>query len=305
MNLTTAVHLVETALLVGLLYSAFTIGLSLSFRVLNYPDLGIEGSAVFGGASCAWVLQYTGNPWLALLAGALGGSIAGLLTGFQHVYFGVSKLLSGIITSAIFYSLNIRVLGGRANVRLSDARTIFDVLNPSQNQWVEIAISAILVSFVVAGGIIFFKTKAGYLMRALGSNTTFVVALGQNPKTITLFGLAISNAVIGFGGAILVQQKHFCDVNMSAGMLISALAALVLAEVLITARGMAQNLCVLVAGTILYALAVTLVLFSWNSDWEKIILASDVRLFTGLLLLIPIIILRRKGDRFRLFKSDW
>lgn len=304
MNLTTAANLVETALLVGLLYSAFTIGLSLSFRVLNFPDLGIEGSAILGGALCAWTLQSTGNPWLALFSGALGGSVAGLLTGFQHVYLGVSKLLSGIITSAIFYSINIRILGGRANARVR-VPTIFDVLNPIQNRWVEIVISASLVSLVVVGGILFFKTKIGFLMRALGSNTTFVVALGRNPKVITLVGLAISNAVIGFGGAVLVQQKHLCDVNMSAGILISALAALVLAEVLVPARGMTQHLLALVAGTTLYSLAVTLVLFSWNSDWENIILSSDVRLVTGVLLLIPTVILRQKRDRFRLFKSDW
>lgn len=305
MTFTSAVSLAQTSLLVGLLYATFAIGLGISFRVLNYPDLGLEGSSILGGALSAFVLSTCGNPWLALIAGTMGGAIAGLFTGFQHLYFGVSKLLSGIITAAVLYSVNIRFLGGRANLRLSDVGTIFDLLNPSHGRWQEIVIIAVVVYLVFATCSLIFATRAGYLMRALGSNESFVVALGRNPKVVTLMGLAVSNAVIGFGGAVLVQHKHLCDVNMSSGLLVSSLAALVLGEAIFVSRKIPRYLCSAIVGTVTYSAAVALVLFSWSSDWDRFVLASDVRLFSGLLLIIPVAIARGRKDGFRLFKSDW
>jgi len=290
---------------VGLLYSAFTVGLSLSFRVLNFPDLGVEGSAILGASLCAAVLTYAHRPWLALLVGTIGGACAGLFTACQHLYLGVSKLLAGIITAAVLYSLNVRILGGRPNVRLSDVDTVFDLLNRSQSRWAEIAITGSLLLAVVVLCSVLFTTKGGYLLRTLGSNERFVVALGHNPRTVTMWGLMLSNAVIGFGGALLVQYKHACDVNMSIGLLVSALAALVIGEALYAARTMMRHFATAIAGTVIYNAAIALVLFSWSQRWDKLVLASDVRMFSGLLLLIPIVAARRRRDGFRLFRSDW
>jgi putative ABC transport system permease protein len=305
MSLAAIVSLFATAILVGLLYSLFTIGLSLSFRVLNYPDITLEGSVILGGALSFNALHAGLDPFSAILVGALGGAVAGLFTAIQYLYFGVSKLLSGIITTAILYSINIRLLGGRANVRFENIRTIFDVINPSHNRNIDILVLGLVVFLIVIACTALFRTRGGILLKALGDNEAFIVSLGQNPKVVTLTGLALSNAVIGLGGAVLVQYKNTCDVNMSFGLLISALAAMVLGETILQARKMWLYLIGSIVGTVIYNLAIAVVLFSWSSQWERIVMASDVRLVTGLLLIVPTLITVKWGRKFRLFKSDW
>jgi putative ABC transport system permease protein len=305
MNLDSLVNLFEIAVLVGLLYSFFTIGLSISFRVLNYPDLTLEGSVILGGAVSFNVLKAGYDPFTALLAGLLFGSLAGMFTAVQYLYFKVSKLLSGIITTAILYSINIRLLGGRANARFDDVKTLFDVVNPSRSQAGDLLLLAALVAAIVLFFALLFNTKLGYLLRTLGDNSSFLVSLGSAPGRLTVIGLAIANAVAGAGGAILVQYKNTCDVNMSFGLLTGALAAMIIGESFLAARKMWQYLISGVLGTIAYNLAVGLVLFSWSSEYEKLVMASDVRLLTGLLLILPTVIKMSREGKFILFKSDW
>lgn len=305
MNLAGMVSLLGTAVLVGLLYSLFTIGLSISFRVLNYPDITLEGSVILGGALSFNALNAGIDPFTALLVGAIGGAVAGVFTATQYLYLGVSKLLSGIITTAILYSINIRLLGGRANARFENIQSVFDLLNPLHNRNIDILVLGLIAVLIVGACTVLFTTRAGLLLKALGNNEAFVVSLGQNPKLVALFGLAVSNAIIGLGGAILVQYKSTCDVNMSFGLLISALAAMILGETIFQARRMWHYLIGAIIGTIVYNLAIVLVLFSWSSQWERIVIASDVRLVTGLLLIVPTLLKLKWGSKFRLFKSDW
>jgi putative ABC transport system permease protein len=305
MGLSTLIDIFQVAVLVGLLYSLFTIGLSISFRVLNYPDLTLEGSVIFGGALSFVALKSGLPPFPSLIIGALGGAIAGAFTGIQYLYLGISKLLSGIITTAVLYSINIRLLGGKANVRFENINGIFDAITTSRSRSIEISLLAFIVLAIIFICYLLFTTKLGLLLRVVGDNESFIVALGQNPKVIILTGLVIANTIVGLGGAVLIQYKNTCDVNMSFGLLIGAFAAMVLGETFLQARTIWHYLASNIAGTITYNLAIALVLFSWNSNWEKLIIASDVRLVTGLLLIIPTI-LRNKGEgRFMLFKSEW
>jgi putative ABC transport system permease protein len=305
MNIDGLVNLFEVAILVGLLYSFFTIGLSISFRVLNYPDLTLEGSVILGGAISFNFLKLGYDPFTALLMGAVFGALAGVFTAVQSLYLRVSKLLSGIITTAILYSINIRLLGGRANARFDEVKTVFDVANPSSSQTGDTLLLVFLVAVVAALFALLFTMKLGYLLRTLGDNPSFLIALGSNPRRLTIIGLAIANAVAGLGGAILVQYKNTCDVNMSFGLLIGALAAMILGESFLAARKMWSYLVGGVLGTIAYNLAVALVLFSWSSEYEKIVMASDVRLLTGILLILPTFLKSGKEGKFMLFKSDW
>lgn len=300
-----AINLINTAILVGLLYSLFTIGLSISFRVLNYPDLTLEGSAIFGGAISFVFMSMGCGPIPSLIFGMLAGALAGVFTAIQHIYFGVSKLLSGIITTAVLYSINIRLLGNKANVRFTDFQGFFKSINPTGSSYIDIFLLALIIVFLILVIAIIFKTKLGLLLRSLGGNENFIIRLGYNPNLMVFIGLAIANSFIGLGGAILVHYKNYVDVNMSFGLLIGALAAMVLGETIITPKKIWQNTVSNILGTILYNFAIALVLFSWSPNWEKIIHASDVRLVTGLLLLLPIIIQKRKTEKFKLFKSDW
>ncbi|MBP9189020.1 MAG: hypothetical protein KBF51_05745 [Chitinophagales bacterium] len=298
--------LIETSILVGLLYSLFTIGLSISFRVLNYPDLTLEGSAILGAAICLTTLNLNGDPYLALLLGFFGGSLAGIFTGILHLFIKVSKLLSGIITSAILFSINIRILGGKSNVRLANDNSIFTILNPGNSTTVSILILLAILVFVLLGLYIIFKMRIGYLLRILGDNKNFIFALSKNPNALTLIGLAIANGIIGLGGAILVQYKGTCDVNMSYGLLIGSFAALILSEALISSKRIILYFIFCILGTIIYSFVIGTILYSWRSDWEKYILGTDVRLFTGtLLILVTLISNIRKRKKYSLFNSDW
>lgn len=298
--------LIETSILVGLLYSLFTIGLSISFRVLNYPDLTLEGSAILGAAICLTTLNLIDDPYLGLLLGFFGGSLAGVFTGILHLYIKVSKLLSGIITSAILFSINIRILGGKSNVRLTNDNSIFTMLNSGNSTAVSILILLALLIFVLLGLYIIFKMRIGYLLRILGDNKNFIYALSKNPNVLTLIGLAIANGIIGLGGAVLVQYKGTCDVNMSYGLLIGSFAALIVSEALISSKRIIKYFIFCIVGTIIYSFVIGTILYSWRSDWEKYILGTDVRLFTGaLLILVTLISNIRKGKKYSLFNSDW
>ncbi|MCG3146259.1 MAG: hypothetical protein HONDAALG_04146 [Gammaproteobacteria bacterium] len=305
MDLNGLANLVETVVLVGLLYSFFTVGLSVSFRVLNYPDLTLEGSVILGGAISFNALQAGIDPTTAILAGMLSGGLAGLFTAVQYLYLKVSKLLSGIITTAIVYSINIRLLGGRANARFEDIDSLFDLVNPLHSQIRDILIFSVMIVALISFFALFFNTKMGYMLRILGDNPSFLVALGNNPKHVTLIGLAVANSVLGLGGAIMVQYKSTCDVNMSFGLLTGALAAMVIGESFVSAKNMWQYMIGSVFGTIAYNFAVALVLFSWSSNYEKLVMASDVRLLTGILLILPTLLKRAKVGKYLLFRSDW
>lgn len=296
------ISLIETSVLVGLLYCLFTVGLALNFRVLNYPDLTLEGSAIFGGAICLTASNAGVNSLGAILLGAAAGAIAGLFTAVQSLYFGVSRLLSGIITTAILYSLAIRVLEGRANALFSRP-TVFDTLNPGRSSLRDTVIQCFVVLLVFAVWVLIFNTKIGLLFRAIGDGESHVICLGINPKTVILGGLAFSNAVIGLGGAVLVQYKSTVDVNMVFGVLIGALASLVLGETLFRARRLETYFLSNICGTIIYSFAIAAVLFSWSPQWDRLIMASDVRLIAGLLLIVPSF-LKRRVD-VNLFRAEW
>lgn len=300
------IDLILTSVLVGLLYCLFTIGLSISFRVINYPDLTLEGSTILGGALCFNALHLGIDPFTALLVGFVGGALAGVFTGILYLYGNVSKLLSGIITTAILYSLNIRFLGGKSNVRLVGKNTVFTLMSPSDNTIQSIFILSAFVIFILCILFFLFRLRIGYLLRILGDNEKFINTLGRNPKKFTLIGLGLANGIIGLGGALMVQYKNTCDVNMSFGLLVGALAALMLGESIFSAKSIFKHFTFSVAGTILYSLVIGFVLYSWSPDWEKYVMASDVKLFTGLLLIALALFTKyHRTGKISLFNSHW
>lgn len=296
--------ILTTAILVGLLYSLVTIGLCLAFRVLDYPDLTLEGGMVFGATASLLTLRATGNVALSLVAGLAAGAAAGAITASLHLFLGVSKLLSGIVTSALLYSVNIRLLGELSVVRYSNGTTLFTPDSyTAQPQLKSILLLLVIVGSSVVLLALFFRTKAGLLLRGLGEDERFVTAQGANPKIYLVGGLAAANALIGLCGALVFHFHRVVDVNLTAGMLIAALAALVLGETLIRSRDLWQYLCACVVGTVAYQAFVTFVLFGMGRAMSDVIIASDVRLLTGLCFVVPCVLLRRR--RYRLFYSRW
>ena len=296
---------VAIAAVVGLLYASFTLSIGISFRILNYPDLGLDGAAMLGGAAFAFAAR-SGWPVLACIAASiLGGALAGLLTAGQHIVLGVNKLLTGIVTSAILYSVSIRLMGGRSNVRLPDSVSMFFQVNPGRALLLDLVVLLVPVSIIVFGLLWLFRTRLGFLLRILGDNASFSAALGENPRVLTAIGLVIANSLTGFGGALLVQYKGASDVNTVIGLLVSALACLAVGEAVFQPTTIGRFLFAAVGGTVIYNLAIAAVLFSWTSRWEAVILPSDVRLATGALLLAAIWFAKKGSSDRKLFRSEW
>lgn len=293
-----------TASLVSLLYVPVTIGLAMAFRLLNYPDLTCEGSFMFGGALSLFALEAGCPPSLSMLCGVAGGFVAGALTAVLHTRLKVSRLLSGIITSAILYSVTIRLLGGRANKRVTKA-TIFDALDIGNLDLQDLLVAGIVA--VVALGFCWalYRSRLGRVLRALGDQAWFCVSLGKDPKLFLVVGLGMANAVIALAGATLVHFKRVCDVNMAFGVLVAALAGLVLGETVYAAKSVWTHSAMCLVGTGIYNVALGAFYFDWGIGIERVVLPSDVRLVTGLLLILPAIILLRVRGRYKLFNSNW
>ena len=299
----TLIAWVSVGLLVGLLYSPITLGLAWAFKVMNYADLTCEGTFIFSGAVAVVTLNNTSDVLLSLVAGIVCGATGGLITASIHVYLKVSKLLSGIITWVCLYSLSIHVLGGLSNLP-ANQETLFNN-QISQDKWLELFVTLSVVIMVCLVYAIVSMSRWGRVERAYGDQPSFPVSLGYSPERITIFGLMFSNALIAIGGVLLIHFKHVSDVNMGTGVLVSGLASVAIAEALFESRTVWQHMIALVAGSIVYNLAVSAFYFDWGFGLDKYFLPSDVRLITGLLILVPTAIVARKKGRYKLFSSEW
>lgn len=296
--------LLEVSLFVALLYTPITFGLAISFRLLNYPDLTCEGSFMLGGAVALVFLQENTISWLSLPTAFLLGVLAGIFTNSIHAYLKVSRLLSGIITSAIAYSLTIRFFSGKANAKAAN-NTIFEYLDPNNTELGEFVIVTIVVLVIFILLSILFKHHTGRILYALGDDENFVTSLGYNPKILMAIGLGISNGIIGLCGGLIGHHKAVFDVNMGFGILIGGLASLVLGETVFAAKKLWQHLVICFVGTWLYNIAIGALYFKWNISIEDFLYPSDVRMVAGILLLVPALLLRNSKGRYRLFKSEW
>lgn len=300
----TLIAWLEVGLLVGLLYAPISIGLSWAFRFMNYPDLTCEGSFMISGAICISILNKTGNIFLSVICGILAAGIAGCFTAFLHVYLKVSRLLSGIVAWAILYSLSVRVLSGLSNMS-ANKPTIFNKFNAQSSSVNELLIAAFIVALTTCIAMFAGASRWGRVTRAFGDQPWFCVGLGLSPKMITIVGLAITNALVGIGGILVCHFRGVFDINMGSGILISGLAALVIGEAVSNSKHVWQHFLAVIIGTIIYNLAIGVFYFDWGIGLEKVFYPSDVRLVSGLMLLVPAVIVARKRNRYKLFASEW
>lgn len=300
----TFISWLAVGVLVGMLYAPLTLGLAWAFRIMNYPDLTCEGTFMFSGAVSIVVLNSSNSLMLAVFCGIISAAIAGFFTAFLNVYLKISRLLSGIITWSILYSVTIRVLGGFSELHATKP-TIFTAINKSSSANVELGIALTATFLITLITIVTAKSRWGRITRAFGDQPWFSVGLGFSSKKLTILGLIGANILIGMSGILLCHFRELCDVNMSMGVLISGLAALVIGEAIYDAKGISGYIVILVIGTIIYNLSIGAFYFNWKIGLEKIFFPSDVRLFTGLMLLIPSAIIARKLRRYRLFASEW
>lgn len=252
----------------GLLYAIMVMGIYISFRVLNIPDLTTEGSFTFGlVVSALYVTK--GHPFLGLLLALLAGAAAGVVTGFLQTKMKIHPVLAGILTMSGLYSINLWVLDGSSNLTLLGVDTIYNIIRRKvgdslSRDTVEllIALIAVIVIFILLN--LFFKTELGLAIRATGDNPDMVRASSINVDVMKITALAISNGLIALCGGFITQYQSFADVNSGVGTLVVGLASVIIGEVFFGRRSLWIGFLSCIAGSILYRYIIAIAI---NSEW--------------------------------------
>ena len=266
----------------GIIWGIMAVGVYLTFRVLDFPDLTVDGSLATGGAVVV-VLALMGLPvWVALIAAFIAGCLAGLVTCVFHTKFGIPAILAGILTQLVLYSINLRILGGKANQGISSRNV--DLLVSLGSPYHAIAITLICALIIIAILYWFFGTEIGSAIRATGTNQAMARANGIATNRNKIIALIISNGLVALSGAILAQFQGFADINMGRGAIVIGLAAVIIGEVLFGNffTHFSLKLFACVVGGILYYIVITFVLrLGLNPNDLKLFSALVVALFLG------------------------
>lgn len=278
----------------GLIYALVALGVLISFRILDFPDLTADGSFPLGGAVCAVCMVSGVNPWLATVFGMLAGCVAGMVTGWLHVSLKILQLLASILVMVALYSVNLRIMGA-PNVPLLGEETVYTPFITNENAyWMRSAV--ILVVLIVAKLALdwFFATETGLSMRATGANLRMAQAQGINTSRMTLLGMAISNGLVALGGALFVQTQGGADISIGIGTIVIGLAAVIIGETLIPAKRMIWITLAVVIGSILYKFFIQLAL---SSETLRSIGfgPQDLNLITALLVVAALVLPQIKG----------
>jgi putative ABC transport system permease protein len=281
----------------GLIYGVMALGIYITYKILDFPDLTVDGSFPMGAAVTAVLLTKGVNPYLALLVSFLAGAVAGVCTGLIHVKLKVRDLLSGIIMMTALYSINLRITG-KANVPLFTNETVLEnrVIDgvftniPLLQTLIVALIIALIVKILLDA---YLKTKSGYLLRAVGDNETIVTSLAKDQGTVKIIGLAIANAMVALGGSVMCQQQRFFDVSMGTGTMVIGLASVIIGTNIFKNTKIKPTTAVLI-GSIIYKGCVAFAIWCGLK-------ATDMKLITSALFLIIIVVTM---DRKRKVKGN-
>ena len=281
----------------GLILSLLALGVLVSFRILAFRDLTVDGSIALGGAVAATLLVAGWNPWLATAAACLAGALAGTATGVLATRFQINGLLAGILVMTALYSVNLRVMG-KSNLPLMKEQTVVTMAQrfaSSESRWsfsrwevpvqdvCVVVMISILIALVAATMYAFFRTNLGLAMRAAGDNEQMIRALGVEVEWMTTFGLALSNGLVALAGALLVQYQGFADVQMGIGMVVWGFASVIIGESLVGSRQIGLLLVGAVMGSILFRLLVAIAL-RWGLNPNDLKLVTALFVFAALVL---------------------
>ena len=242
----------------GIFYGIMALGVYVTYKLLDFADLTVDGSLVTGGAVAVMLMLSGVNPYLALLCALLAGMLAGLVTGLLHTAFGIPPILSGILTQIGLYSINMRIMG-KSNQPISVDK--YDLIVSLREIPHAILMGAIFVAVVIGVLYWFFGTETGSAIRATGANPQMARAQGVNTNNMKLLALVISNGLVALAGALYAQYNGSADINMGRGAIVIGLAAVIIGEVLFGRRGnFAWTLLSVVFGGIVYFLVIALVI---------------------------------------------
>ncbi len=267
----------------GLIYGLMVMGVYITFRLLNFPDLTVDGCFTFGAAVATRMICEGYDPWLGTLLAIVAGVIAGLTTGFLSTKLKIAPLLAGILVMIGLYSINLRVMGGKSMLSLLRMDTIFtDVRRMGISQ--ELAVVTLGLAVILIAGYLlymFLQTEIGMALRATGDNEQMIRSLGVNTDTMKILGLAVSNGLVGLSGALVAQYQSFCDVGMGISMIVVGLASVIIGEVVIGKGTLMRALIAVAVGSIIYRAVIAIVM-------RMGLPATDLKLFTAVLVVVAI-----------------
>ncbi len=267
----------------GLLWSLLAVGVFLTFRVLDIADLTVEGSFPMGAAISAILLINGFNPIVSILGAAVGGMIAGAVTGWIHTKLKIPALLAGILTMIALYSINLHIMG-KANVPLLRVDTIYTMLGQALplDRTLMLAIVGLIVAVVTCLVLFwFFGTEIGAALRATGVNPQMIRAQGVNTDTMIVLGLLLSNGFVAVSGALIAQGNGYADVGMGIGTIVIGLASVIIGEVIFGTKSFVRSLIAVVLGSIVYRIVIAIVLYIGMPP-------NDLKLFTAVLVAIAL-----------------
>jgi putative tryptophan/tyrosine transport system permease protein len=290
----------------GAIYALMALGVYLSFRILDFPDLTVDGSFVTGASVAAVMIVSGANPFIATLAALVAGFLAGCLTGLLHTKGGINPLLSGILMMIALYSINLRIMG-KSNVPLLSEETVITKISVFwTNLNIDQGISAlftsigladytpktwgillfmIILAFIIKGLIdAFLKTDIGLALRATGDNETMIRSFSANTDNLKVIGLGLSNALVAFAGALIAQYNGFSDVGMGIGMIIIGLASVIIGEAIFGAKNIVRATFAVIGGAIVYRIIVTLALR------VEFLETGDMKLITAVIVVSALVV---------------
>ncbi len=271
------------AVALGIIWGIMAIGVYITYKVLDIPDLTVDGSFAVGGIVSAVIITNGGHFMLALLAGFGAGLICGLITGLLHTLLGIPPILAGILTQLALWSINLKISGGKSNISISVRRysVLLSQINIPDSLW-KLGIILIIVTVLLY---LFFGTQLGASIRATGNNPDMSRAQGINTKFNIVLGLMISNALVALAGSLLAQYQGFADINMGRGAIVIGLCAVVIGTAIvkkISPNFLVRLLGVCLGGLIYYFIYQTVVFLGLDTDLLKMLAAIIVAIFLGI-----------------------
>jgi putative ABC transport system permease protein len=296
--------MLEGILIEGFIYGIMVLGVFITFRVLNFADMTVDGSFPLGAAIMAVMLINGLPPAAAVGLAFFGGAAAGLVTSLIHTRLKIPDLLSGILTMTMLYSVNLRIMSGRANLSLLRVPTLFsritDWAEPfMSSQWALVIYCVILVAVIKVILDLFFHTDYGLSMGALGANPQLIISQGMNPDVIKMSGICLANGLTAVSGSFAAMYQGFADVNLGSGMIVSGLASLMIGEFLIRSNRISLLTLRVILGSVLYR---GLMYLARTYGYYINMSANDFKLITGILIILCVVVSRtgfRAGPKNR------
>ncbi|MGC3956114.1 MAG: ABC transporter permease [Propionicimonas sp.] len=274
-----------TAVELGLIYAIMALGVYLTFRILEFPDLTVDGSFTTGGAVAAIGIVNGLDPWTATLLAFISGLAAGIITGVLHTKGNIDGLLAGILTQIGLYSINLRIMGS-ANVSLLRADTFFSGLRAQKllgTSWVGPAVLLVAAVVVLALIIWFLHTDLGLAMRGTGDSPEMIRSFGVSTDAQKILGLALSNGLVAISGSMIAQYQGFADVGMGIGMIVAGLASVIIGQALIGRLSVLRAASAVVLGSVLYRVVIQLALSAGLNP-------NDMKLISAVLVVAALVL---------------